>query len=59
VFALDLRDRAASVVLDALAFELWTTNERDAALRKPDDEFADGLQRLGLVRFKNYAYPLD
>ncbi|HWF89168.1 MAG TPA: hypothetical protein VN659_10045, partial [Pyrinomonadaceae bacterium] len=43
VFALDLRDRTAGLVLNPLALEIWATNERDAALRKPDDEVADGL----------------
>jgi hypothetical protein len=46
-------------VLDALAFEVWTTDERDAALRQPHDQLADGLQCLRLMRFKDYSYPLD
>jgi hypothetical protein len=46
-------------VLDPLALDLWTTDERDASLRKPENQFADGLQGFWLVRFKNYSYPLD
>ena len=59
VFVLNLRDRTARLVFDAIAFEVWTTDERDAALRKPHDQLADSLQCLGLMRFKDYAYPLD
>jgi hypothetical protein len=46
-------------VFDALAFEVRTTGERDAALRKPHDQLANGLQCLRLMRFEDYAYPLD
>src|SRR6185503_5536445 len=56
---INLRNRAAGLVLDPLALEVWPTDERDASLRKPHDQFADGFQCLGLVRFKNYSYPLD
>ena len=46
-------------MFDSLALDLRTTNERDAALREPHDKLADGLQRLRLVRLKNYSYALD
>src|SRR5262245_27096557 len=40
IVVLNLRDRAAGLVFDAIAFEVWTTNERDAALRQPHDQLA-------------------
>jgi hypothetical protein len=46
-------------MLDPFTLDLWATNHLEVALGKPYGELAYRLQRFRLMRFKDYAYPLN